>query len=50
VSDERFDLYMTRGAALRLAAAGAAGLALGARSARAALWRDFERDYGRHLL
>jgi hypothetical protein len=36
VSDERFDLYMTRGAALRLAAAGAAGLALGVRSARAA--------------
>jgi hypothetical protein len=36
VNDESFDLRLTRGAALRLAAAAAAGLALGARSARAA--------------
>jgi hypothetical protein len=36
LNDEYFDLPLTRGAALRLAAAGAAGLALGVRSARAA--------------
>jgi hypothetical protein len=36
VNDESFDLRLTRGDALRLAAAGAAGLALGVRSARAA--------------
>jgi hypothetical protein len=36
VNDESFDLRLTRGAVLRLAAAGAAGLALGVRSARAA--------------
>jgi hypothetical protein len=36
VNDESFDVRLTRGAALRLAAAGAAGLALGVRSARAA--------------
>jgi hypothetical protein len=36
VNDESFDHRLTRGDALRLAAAGAAGLALGARTARAA--------------
>ena len=36
LNDESFDLRLTRGAALRLAASGAAGLALGVRSARAA--------------
>jgi hypothetical protein len=36
VNDEPFDLRLTRAAALRLAAAGAAGLALGVRPARAA--------------
>jgi Protein of unknown function (DUF3500) len=36
VSDESFELRLTRGAALRLAAAGAAGFALGDRSALAA--------------
>jgi hypothetical protein len=36
VNDEAFDLRLTRGDALRLAATGAAGLAFGVRSARAA--------------
>jgi Protein of unknown function (DUF3500) len=36
VNDNSLDLRLTRGAALRLAAAGATGLALGVRSARAA--------------
>ena len=36
VNDDRLELRLTRNAALRLAAAGAAGLALGARPARAA--------------
>jgi Protein of unknown function (DUF3500) len=36
VNDESFDQHLTRGAALRLAAVGAAGLALGVRTARAA--------------
>ena len=36
MNDDSFDPRLTRGAALRLAAAGAAGLALGVRSARAA--------------
>jgi hypothetical protein len=36
VNDDSFDPRLTRGAALRLAATGAAGLALGVRSARAA--------------
>jgi hypothetical protein len=36
VNDDQFELRLTRGAALRLAAAGAAGLAVGVRPARAA--------------
>jgi hypothetical protein len=36
VNDDQFELRLTRGAALRLAAAGAAGLAVAVRPARAA--------------